>query len=90
MRMRIGCWLLVLAVFATPVLGADNQLTANRPFAVEGVKERQVVYFQRSDLKGRHYIFSLGGTACAVSSWALMRGGGCVGKDRLSWCSSSD
>ena len=28
MRMRIGCWLLVLAVFATPVLGADNQLTA--------------------------------------------------------------
>jgi hypothetical protein len=48
-----------------------------------------VVCFWRRVLKGRHYIFSFGCTVCTGSFWALMRGDGCEGKDRLSWCSIS-
>jgi len=48
-----------------------------------------VVCFLQSDLQGLHYIFN--STAVAESgSGALIRGGGCEGKDRWSWCNISD
>jgi len=48
-----------------------------------------VVCFLQSDLQGLHCISN--STAVAESgSGALIRGGGCEGKDRWSWCNISD
>src|SRR2546425_6366116 len=57
--------------------------TFNSTFAVEGGSEAEVVYFHGGDVRGRHYILSVGRTVSRFSR-ALIRGGGWPGSERLS------
>src|SRR3954462_2635501 len=60
---------------------------ATPTFATGGVREQKRLYFQRRRARGLHY------RACAGARWTecavAILGGGCGGRSRLSWRTSS-